>query len=319
MSATNPPFTDEHEELRASARGFIERELTPHAQQWEQEQWFPDEVFSKARRPGAARAEVPRASTAGRAATTCTRRCSSRSWRASARAAPRPGSARTSTSPPRRSGSSAQRSRSSATSCPRSRGEKIGALGDHRAGRRLGRRRAAHARRAVEGGWLVNGEKTYITNGVRAHFIVTAVQDHRAGRPPRHLLPDHRPRRGGQLLEAREARLARLGHGHDQLRGRVRARGEPARRAQRGLRPDHGQLPVGAPGDGARRGRRDADRLGAHRRLRTRAPGVRPAPLRPPGDPPQARRPRRLDATAAAASPTTPCAGSSPARSRCAR
>jgi acyl-CoA dehydrogenase len=28
----------------------------------------------------------------------------------------------------------------------------------------------------VDGGWVVNGEKTYITNGVRAHFIVTAVK-----------------------------------------------------------------------------------------------------------------------------------------------
>ena len=28
----------------------------------------------------------------------------------------------------------------------------------------------------VDGGWVVNGSKTYITNGVRAHFIVTAVQ-----------------------------------------------------------------------------------------------------------------------------------------------
>jgi len=34
------------------------------------------------------------------------------------------------------------------------------------------RTRAEHA----SGGWVVNGEKTYITNGVRAHFIVTAVR-----------------------------------------------------------------------------------------------------------------------------------------------
>ena len=42
-----PPFTDEHEELRESVRGFIERELAPHAQQWEDEHWFPDEVFGQ--------------------------------------------------------------------------------------------------------------------------------------------------------------------------------------------------------------------------------------------------------------------------------
>ena len=46
MSPT-PPFSDEHEELRRSVRGFIERELTPHAQRWEDDHWFPDEVFAK--------------------------------------------------------------------------------------------------------------------------------------------------------------------------------------------------------------------------------------------------------------------------------
>ena len=42
-----PPFTEEHEELRASVRGFLDRELAPHAQAWEEERWFPDEVFGK--------------------------------------------------------------------------------------------------------------------------------------------------------------------------------------------------------------------------------------------------------------------------------
>ncbi len=59
---------------------------------------------------------------------------------------------------------------------PAIRGEKIGALGitEPGAGSDVAalRTRAEH----VEGGWLLNGEKTYITNGVRAHFIVTAVK-----------------------------------------------------------------------------------------------------------------------------------------------
>jgi L-prolyl-PCP dehydrogenase len=42
-----PPFTEEHEELRASARGFIERELAPHAERWEREHWFGNEAFEK--------------------------------------------------------------------------------------------------------------------------------------------------------------------------------------------------------------------------------------------------------------------------------
>ena len=42
-----PPFTDEHEVLRESIRGFLDRELAPHAQEWEDERWFPNEVFPK--------------------------------------------------------------------------------------------------------------------------------------------------------------------------------------------------------------------------------------------------------------------------------
>ncbi len=138
-------------------------------------------------------------------------------------------SARTSTSPRRRSGSSAPRSRSSATSCRRSAARRSARSASPSRAPALTSPRITTRAERVDGGWVVNGEKTYITNGVRAHFIVTAVKTTAGGRPPRHLVPDRRPRRGRQLLEAREARLARLGHRHDQLPGRVRARGEPAR------------------------------------------------------------------------------------------
>lgn len=40
-------FTPEHEELRASIRAFVERELAPHAEQWERDGDFPDWVFEK--------------------------------------------------------------------------------------------------------------------------------------------------------------------------------------------------------------------------------------------------------------------------------
>src|SRR3954463_15700692 len=39
-------FTDEHEQLRESIRGFVTREFAPHAEEWE-ENTFPDEVFTK--------------------------------------------------------------------------------------------------------------------------------------------------------------------------------------------------------------------------------------------------------------------------------
>src|SRR4051794_35755157 len=39
-------FTDEHEQLRESIRGFVIREFAPHHEEWE-ETTFPDEVFPK--------------------------------------------------------------------------------------------------------------------------------------------------------------------------------------------------------------------------------------------------------------------------------
>jgi acyl-CoA dehydrogenase len=64
---------------------------------------------------------------------------------------------------------------------PAIRGELIGALGITEPG--AGSDVAALSTRAerVDGGWVVNGEKTYITNGVRAHFIVTAVKTSEQG------------------------------------------------------------------------------------------------------------------------------------------
>ena len=43
----HPLFTDEHEELRASVRSFVELELAPQALDWEREGHFPDWVFKR--------------------------------------------------------------------------------------------------------------------------------------------------------------------------------------------------------------------------------------------------------------------------------
>jgi acyl-CoA dehydrogenase len=64
---------------------------------------------------------------------------------------------------------------------PAIRGEKIGALAitEPDAGSDVASIRT-HARR-VDGGWLVDGSKTFITNGVRADFYVTAVKTRAEG------------------------------------------------------------------------------------------------------------------------------------------
>ena len=70
-----------------------------------------------------------------------------------------------------------RRTWSTASCGPTLAGETIGCAGDHRARRRL-RRRGICAPRAVRDGdhYVVNGAKTFITSGVRADFVTTAVR-----------------------------------------------------------------------------------------------------------------------------------------------
>jgi len=44
---SDPHFTEEHTLLRKQIRNFVERELAPHAEEWERAQIFPREVFAK--------------------------------------------------------------------------------------------------------------------------------------------------------------------------------------------------------------------------------------------------------------------------------
>jgi acyl-CoA dehydrogenase len=176
----NPPFTEEHEELRASARGFIERELTPHAQEWEEAEWFPDEVFTLLAGQGLLGLKYPeeyggqggdylheavlieeltRIGSGGTAAGIGAH-------------------VNIATPPIWRFGTEYHKQRYLE---PAIRGERIGALAITEPG--AGSDVAALRTRAtaVDGGWVVNGEKTYITNGVRAHFLVTAVKTKEEG------------------------------------------------------------------------------------------------------------------------------------------
>jgi acyl-CoA dehydrogenase len=170
-----PPFTDEHEELRASIRGFLDRELAPHAQEWEDARWFPDEVFAKLAGQGLLGLKYP-AEYGGQGGDYLHEavlveelaRIGSGGTAAGIGA-----HINIATPPIWKFGTADQHRR---YLVPAIKGEKIGALGITEPG--AGSDVAALRTRAtpVDGGWVVNGEKTYITNGVRADFIVTAVK-----------------------------------------------------------------------------------------------------------------------------------------------
>src|SRR5256714_7081277 len=175
MAPPIPPFTEEHEELRSSIRGFVERELAPHAQEWEEERWFPNEVFGKLAAQGVLGLKYP-ADYGGQGGDYLHEavlieelaRVGSGGTAAGIGA-----HVNIATPPIWKFGSEDQKQRYLA---PAIAGERIGALGITEPG--AGSDVAAIGTRAerTEGGWIVNGEKTYITNGVRAHFIVTAVK-----------------------------------------------------------------------------------------------------------------------------------------------
>ena len=174
MSA-NPPFTDEHETLRESVRRFVANELRPHASEWEDARWFPDEVFGALARVGFLGLKYPEeyggqggdylhdAVFAEEMA-----RCGSGGLAAGVGA-----HVGIATPPVWKFGTEDQKRRYLA---PAIAGEKIAALAITEPG--AGSDVASIATRAerVDGGYVVNGEKTYITNGVRAAFYVTAVK-----------------------------------------------------------------------------------------------------------------------------------------------
>ena len=88
---------------------------------------------------------------------------------------------------------------------PAIRGEKIAALGitEPDAGSDVAGIRTFAKK--VDGGYVVNGSKTFITNGVRADFLVTAVKTTQEGGHHGPVVPDPREGHGG-LLRLAEAR-----------------------------------------------------------------------------------------------------------------
>ncbi|MCA9664897.1 MAG: acyl-CoA dehydrogenase family protein [Myxococcales bacterium] len=53
------PFTEEHELFRKTVRSFAEKELLPNVDQWEEDELFPDEVFKRAGELGILGAHYP--------------------------------------------------------------------------------------------------------------------------------------------------------------------------------------------------------------------------------------------------------------------
>jgi acyl-CoA dehydrogenase len=170
-----PPFTAEHEELRAVVRRYVETEIAPHARAWEDARWFPDELFTRLAAQGYLGLKYP-VEYGGEGGDHLAdavfaeelSRCGSGGVAAGIGA-----HAGIATPPVWRFGTEEQKQR---YLVPAIRGERIAALAitEPDAGSDVAAIRT-HARR-VDGGYVVNGSKMFITNGVRASFYVTAVK-----------------------------------------------------------------------------------------------------------------------------------------------
>jgi alkylation response protein AidB-like acyl-CoA dehydrogenase len=170
-----PPFTQEHEDFRVAVRRFVETELRPHAREWEDARWFPNEVFHRCAELGylGLKYEEEYGGQGGGYVADAVfaeelARCGSGGLAAGI-------GAHTSIAMPPiwKFGTEDQKQR---YLVPGIRGEKIGALGitEPDAGSDVAGIKTTA--RKVDGGYVVNGSKMFITNGVRADFIVTAVK-----------------------------------------------------------------------------------------------------------------------------------------------
>src|SRR3954465_16000235 len=173
--STTPPSTEEHEQLRESIRRFVETELQPKAAEWEAARWFPNEVFTRMAGLGFLGLKYPeeyggQGGDYRHDAVLSEELARSGSGGLAAGVGAHIGIA---TPPVWKFGTEDQKQRFLA---PAIRGEKIAALGitEPDAGSDVANIRTL-ARRE-NGGYVVNGSKTFITNGVRADYVVTAVK-----------------------------------------------------------------------------------------------------------------------------------------------
>ena len=267
-------FTEEHDLFRDSFRTFVEREMVPHHLEWDEAGIVPRELFATAGAAGFLGMAVPGGARRRR------RR------RLPLQPGDQRGARSTRASPPPASGITLHNDiclpyfLSLATDEQRSRwlpgiasGELITAIAMTEPG--IGSDLASMRTSAIRDGdhYVVNGAKTFITNGINADLVITAVKTDPVAAARGHEPARARTRHGRLRArpQPREDRPARAGHRRALLHRRARAGRQPARRRGQGLRAPRRQPPAGAALDRRRRRRRGRSRAALDARLRTAA------------------------------------------------
>jgi acyl-CoA dehydrogenase len=180
--ATLPPFTEEHEELRGTVNRFVSTEIAPHVDEWEAAREFPRELFGRCAELGFLGLKFPEAY-GGQGGTHLHDAVwveeLARAGGSGGVAAGLNAHASIALPPIFNFGTEEQEQR---WLVPGIAGEKVGALGITEPG--AGSDVASIATTARRDGdrFIVNGAKTFITNGVRADFLVCACRTTAAGR-----------------------------------------------------------------------------------------------------------------------------------------
>src|SRR5438105_1725201 len=164
-----PPFTAEHEEFRQAVRRCVQSELRPHAREWEEARWFPNDVFARLAELGYIGLKFPPEYGGDGDVIADAVFVEELAWCGSGGLAAGIGAHSGIALPPiNRFGTEHQKQR---YLVPGIRGERIAALAitEPDAGSDVASIRTS-ARRG-DGGYVVNGSKTFITGGVRADVL----------------------------------------------------------------------------------------------------------------------------------------------------
>jgi acyl-CoA dehydrogenase len=179
--APTPPFISEHEELRESVARFVSSEIAPHVDDWEEAREFPRELFARCGELGFLGLKFPErygGQGGGLLHDAVWIEELSRSGGSGGVAAGLNAHSQIAMPPVFNFGSEEQRER---WIVPGIKGELVGALGITEPGAGSDVASIRTYAREVSGGYVVNGSKTFITNGVRADFLVCAVKTTEAG------------------------------------------------------------------------------------------------------------------------------------------
>jgi alkylation response protein AidB-like acyl-CoA dehydrogenase len=179
--AVLPPFGEEHEELRRTVSRFVTAEIAPHVDEWEKAREFPRDLYRRCAELGFLGLKFPE-----RLGGQGGDHLHDAVWvEELARSGGSGGvaaglNAHTSIAMPPifNFGTEEQHQR---WLVPGIAGEKIGALGITEPGAGSDVAGITTTARKIDGGYLVNGSKTFITNGVRADFLVCACKTTEAG------------------------------------------------------------------------------------------------------------------------------------------